>query len=160
MAQSGRAPVEFAGNIDGALAKVTCPEEAPWRRQPTDDDEHQLMIRQSRSAHRTIRRARTVIVYGLALACTVIGEAAAIPGRYCGNIVESGQLTGATQEEALQAAQARWSSRAGTLGPGYENWDSAGERALECEQEGRGTFKCTATGRPCLPPGAQPKDEM
>lgn len=189
MAQAGRTPVEFAGNFDGALAKMTCPEEAltaAWpvdlpdlhplqsegdesdapdnvicpRQHPTDDDEHQSMIRPSRPAHRTLKRARYAIGCAVALAAFASGEAAAIPGRYCGHIVESGQSSGATQEEALQAAQTRWSSRAGALGPGYENWDSAGERALECEKEAPGTFTCKATGRPCLPPGARPKVEM
>lgn len=125
-----------------------------------------------RTDNRAVRRARRdtlrrrvmdcgqVIWIASVLGAVTWSQAAALPGRYCGDLVESGRSSGATQEEALKAAQVWWSSRAGVLGPGYENWDSAGERAMECEKEGAGLFKCKATGRPCLPAGARPKVEM
>jgi hypothetical protein len=101
-----------------------------------------------------------MIAVALALAAAPWDQAEALPGRICGEPVESGQSTGATQEEALKAAEVWWSSRAGAVGPGYENWDSAGERAMECEKAIAGPFRCKATGRPCLPAGARPKVEM
>ena len=74
-----------------------------------------------------------------------------------GDPVESGLSSGATQEEALTAAQQWWSSRAGALGRGYESWDNADDRAMECSKDERGTFHCRATGRPCLPEGTLPE---
>lgn len=79
-------------------------------------------------------------------------------GRFCGDPVESGLSSGATQEEALTAAVQWWSSRAGSLGRGYERWDNADDQALECSQDGDGTFRCKASGRPCLPAGTLPEN--
>jgi hypothetical protein len=80
----------------------------------------------------------------------------ATAGKYCGDPVESGRSFGATQEEALVAAQKWWSSRAGALGRGYENWDNADDQSLECGKDGSGRFHCRATARPCLPAGTLP----
>lgn len=77
-------------------------------------------------------------------------------GKYCGDPIEGGLSSGATQEEALAAAQQWWSSRAGALGRGYESWDNADDRAMECRKDARGTFHCRASGRPCLPEGTLP----
>lgn len=112
------------------------------------------MSSQNRPGRHPMLNCIPVLSIALALAVAPCGGAAAHSGRACGELVESGQSSGATQEEALKAAQVWWSSRAGALGPGYENWDSAGERAMECEMEGAARFKCKATGRPCRPAGA------
>jgi hypothetical protein len=77
-------------------------------------------------------------------------------GKFCGDPVEGGKSSGTTHEEALVAAQKWWSSRAGALGRGYESWDNADDRALECTKGGDGTFYCKAEGRPCLPAGMLP----
>jgi hypothetical protein len=79
-------------------------------------------------------------------------------GKFCGDPVEGGSSSGATQEEAILAAQKWWSSRAGALGRGYEDWDNADDRALECSKGADGTFHCMAEGRPCLPPGVLPEN--
>lgn len=84
--------------------------------------------------------------------------AAAEAGKYCGDPVESGLAAGATQEEALAAAESWWSSRAGALGRGYERWDNAADQALECSRDDKGTFHCKATARPCLPEGTLPEN--
>lgn len=94
----------------------------------------------------------------LGLLATFPFSATAGAGKYCGDPLESGTSSGATQEEALAAAQQWWSSRAGALGRGYESWDNADDRALECSKDDRGTFHCKATGRPCLPEGTLPDD--
>jgi hypothetical protein len=91
---------------------------------------------------------------GLLLAAGAPASAQA--GKFCGDSVESGLSTGATQEEALLAAQKWWSSRAGALGRGYESWDNADDQALECGKDDKGQFQCKATGRPCLPEGILP----
>jgi hypothetical protein len=79
-------------------------------------------------------------------------------GKFCGDPVEGGKSSGPTQEEAVLAAQKWWSSRAGALGPGYENWDNADDRALECMKGRDGTFYCKAVARPCLPAGTLPEN--
>lgn len=94
------------------------------------------------------------LALGLAGAFFAAGEASA--GRFCGDLVESGISEGKTQKEAVEAAQKWWSSRAGASGPGYENWDLAEQRALECSNKADGSFRCKASGRPCLPDGVLP----
>ncbi len=96
-------------------------------------------------------------VLGAALAMVLL-PTSAMAGKFCGDPVEGGKSSGATQEEALQAAQKWWSSRAGALGRGYESWDNADDRALECTQGGDGTYYCKAAGRPCLPAGVLPEN--
>lgn len=93
------------------------------------------------------------ILFAIA-ALLIPGTASA--GKYCGDPIESGRSFGATQEEALVAAQKWWSSRAGALGRGYESWDNADDQSLECGQSNKGEFHCKATGRPCLPEGTLP----
>lgn len=89
---------------------------------------------------------------------TVAVSASVEAGKYCGAPVESGTSRGATQEEALNAAQKWWSSRAGALGRGFENWDNADDQALECAKDDQGAFHCHATARPCLPEGTLPEN--
>jgi hypothetical protein len=90
------------------------------------------------------------------VAAMLLGATGATAGKYCGDLVEGGKASGPTQEEALKAAQSWWSSRAGSLGRGYETWDNAEGRAMECSQDGQGMFFCRATGKPCLPDGTLP----
>lgn len=99
-----------------------------------------------------------VIVLGVALGIVAYLPDSAAAGRFCGDPVESGYSSGATQEEALGAAQKWWSSRAGALGRGYENWDNADKRAMECSKVDDGSFQCKAIGRPCLPEGMLPEN--
>jgi len=89
----------------------------------------------------------------LTAACT-----AAEAGKYCGDPLDGGLVSGVTQEEALIAAQKWWSSRAGALGRGYENWNNADDQALECSKDHLGKFRCQASARPCLPEGALPEN--
>lgn len=77
-------------------------------------------------------------------------------GKYCGDPVESGLTSDATQENAMIKAQKWWSSRAGALGRGYESWDNSDDRVMECSKDDRGVFHCKASGRPCLPDGTLP----
>lgn len=91
-----------------------------------------------------------------ALTCVAV-PAVAEAGKYCGDPVEGGVSSGPTQEEALVAAQKWWSSRAGALGRGYENWDNANDQALECSKDMKGDYQCKATARPCLPEGVLPE---
>ena len=85
-----------------------------------------------------------------------LSSAHAHEGRFCGDVVESGRASADTQEEALKKAEGWWSSRAGTSGRGYEHWEHARDRAMECTQDNAGKFYCKAKGRPCLPPGTLP----
>jgi hypothetical protein len=101
---------------------------------------------------------------GVGVAPAMLGAlmTAALPraagaGKYCGDPVESGTSSGTTQEEALMAAQKWWSSRAGALGRGFENWDNADDQALECSKDMNGDYRCKASARPCLPEGMPPE---
>lgn len=82
----------------------------------------------------------------------------AADGRFCGDPVESGLSSAETQEEALTKAERWWTSRAGAIGEGYEHWEHARDRAMECSKESDGTFQCKAIGTPCLPPGTLPEN--
>ena len=95
----------------------------------------------------------------LALSMSMLGllSVEASAGKYCGDPVEGGKAAAPTQEEALTAAQKWWSSRAGALGRGYENWNNAADQSMECTQDGKGQFHCRASGRPCLPEGTLPE---
>lgn len=85
-------------------------------------------------------------------------------GRFCADRVEGGAATGASEAEARTAAQSWWSSRAGALGRGYEDWSAAEDKRVECQEKNGGHVRCVASARPCLPegvlPNAVPKLEM
>ncbi len=98
------------------------------------------------------------VAWATALIIAFAHPAIAESERFCGDPVESGQSKGQTQEEAMAAAQQWWSSRAGALGRGYQNWDFADDRSVECGREPDGSFSCKATGRPCLPAGVLPEN--
>lgn len=100
--------------------------------------------------------ARTAAALGAVLLLLAPGHAH--EGRFCGDFVESGRSSGDTQDEALTKAEGWWSSRAGTFGRGYENWEHARDRSMECSQDNAGKYYCKAKGRPCLPPGALPEN--
>ena len=92
----------------------------------------------------------------LIVAMMVVAPVSSFADKYCGDPVEGGKASAPTQEEALLAAQKWWSSRAGSLGAGYEDWNNANDQALECTKDLKGHFHCTATARPCLPEGTLP----
>jgi hypothetical protein len=95
----------------------------------------------------------TAALMALLIAAAASGAEA---GKYCGDPVESGLTSEATQEKAMIKAQEWWSSRAGALGRGYESWDNSDDRAMECSKDARGMFRCKASGRPCLQDGTLP----
>lgn len=100
---------------------------------------------------------RTLWALGAVLLVLAFDDARAA-GRFCGDPVESGRASGATQDEALTKAEGWWSSRAGALGRGYERWENARDRAMECGKDDAGAFHCMVTGTPCLPPGVLPEN--
>ncbi|CAA2137854.1 hypothetical protein [Hyphomicrobium sp. ghe19] len=93
-----------------------------------------------------------------AVACTfAVPVTAAGSGKFCRDVVKSGEASGKTEEEAKAAATSWWSSRAGSLGKGYELWDHAKDKSLNCHPGPFGAdFKCTASAKPCLPEGLLP----
>lgn len=96
----------------------------------------------------------------IALAFSVAFFGAPLPslaGIFCGDRVTGGAASGPNKEEASQAAVSWWSSRAGALGPGYENWDAATEKRILCTESENGKFACTASAKPCLPEGQIPE---
>ena len=83
--------------------------------------------------------------------------AAASAASLCTAVVESGWATAATEPEARDRAILWWSSRAGTLGRGYESWDRAQRKTVECETLAASRIRCRAVAVPCLPDGQLPK---
>ncbi len=78
---------------------------------------------------------------------------------FCEAVVKSGWASGKTEAEAKNAATTWWSSRAGSLGAGYEVWERAKDKSLSCHTGGpSGTVKCIASAKPCLPEGKLPND--
>ncbi|MBS0235307.1 MAG: hypothetical protein JSR99_17705 [Proteobacteria bacterium] len=77
---------------------------------------------------------------------------------FCKGAVKSGVASGKTEAEAKAAATKWWSSRAGALGEGYQDWDRAKDKSLICHPGPFETFKCTASAKPCLPEGKLPDD--
>ena len=102
----------------------------------------------------------TVWVIGPLTACVVSAAAiytvTAEAGCFCADRVEGGSSSGATEALAQDAAIVWWSSRAGALGKGYENWASASDKKMSCDKQPDGSAKCTASARPCLPDGVLP----
>lgn len=104
-----------------------------------------------------MRRASARAAAALGAVLTLFPEGAHA-GRFCGDPLESGLASGATQEEALTKAEGWWSSRAGALGRGYESWANARDRAMECSKDIGGKFQCKVIGTPCLPRGVLPEN--
>jgi hypothetical protein len=77
---------------------------------------------------------------------------------FCGPVVKSGISSGTTEAEAKAAAMTWWSSRAGSLGEGYQVWNRAKDKSLSCHPGPFNTFKCIASAKPCLPDGILPDD--
>jgi hypothetical protein len=98
---------------------------------------------------------------GVFLATTLLVLGAASNGHaetFCGASVKSGVASGKTEAEAKAAATTWWSSRAGALGEGYQNWDRAKDKSLNCHPGPFDTVKCTASAKPCLPDGKLPDE--
>lgn len=78
---------------------------------------------------------------------------------FCAEPTRSGFAEAATKSEAENAAIAWWASRAGAMGRGYEHWDNAADRKVDCREHTNGRFKCQATAKPCLPDGVVPEND-
>jgi hypothetical protein len=76
---------------------------------------------------------------------------------FCKAPVESGWASASSESEARHRAVLWWQSRAGAIGPGYENWDRARKKSILCVPRGAGKrIKCKAVASPCLPDGVLP----
>jgi hypothetical protein len=84
----------------------------------------------------------------------------AVAGAFCGDRLEGGWASGSTENEARDAAVQWWSSRAGSVGRGYEHWESAADKNVQCKgaNDGGSSAKCIASARPCLPDGVVPEN--
>lgn len=78
---------------------------------------------------------------------------------FCAEPTQSGFAEAATKVEAEKAAISWWASRAGALGRGYEHWDNAADKKVDCREHTNGRFKCQATAKPCLPEGVAPEND-
>lgn len=78
---------------------------------------------------------------------------------FCAEPTQSGYADAASKGEAEMAAITWWASRAGALGRGYEHWDNAADRKVDCREHTNGRFTCQASARPCLPDGVAPEND-
>ena len=101
-------------------------------------------------------RASGSLLAALGALVLYVQTAAADEGHFCGDAVESGRSSGDTRDEAEIKAKGWWSSRAGTSGRGYQHWEHARDKSVECTEDNAGKVYCKAKGRPCLPPGTMP----
>lgn len=107
-----------------------------------------------------------VATVALNLLAVSVSAALIVPGmtnfahaeKFCGPDMQSGEASGKTEAEAKAAATAWWSSRAGSLGKGYEFWDAAKDQNVSCHPGPFGTVKCKASAKPCLREGQLPDD--
>jgi hypothetical protein len=98
-----------------------------------------------------------------AIALTIVVAAGAAPSTghaelLCGAMVKSGVASGKTEAEAKSAATTWWTSRAGALGEGYQEWDHAKNKSVSCHAGPFNTFKCRASAEPCRPDDSKPVD--
>lgn len=98
---------------------------------------------------------RYAVASWLALGLAVSSAAAA---QFCGEKLEGGAVLRPTEAEARKDAENWWVSRAGTLGEGFQNWATAQDKDIKCSEKAGGSFRCTASARPCLPEGEVPRE--
>jgi hypothetical protein len=83
---------------------------------------------------------------------------AAKAAQYCGERLEGGAVMRATEAEARKDAENWWISRAGSLGKGFQDWNMAQDKKVDCAPKANGSVRCTASAKPCLPEGTLPSD--
>lgn len=82
----------------------------------------------------------------------------AAAGQYCGERLEGGAVMRPTEEAARKDAESWWTSRAGSLGKGFQDWAIAQDKKVECAKKADGSVRCVASAKPCLPEGTLPSD--
>lgn len=69
--------------------------------------------------------------------------------RTCAQRLQSEVVTAPTELEGKKLALEQWRAQAAKLGPGYDGWHVAAEKALKCFPKDGG-FECMAVGTPCV----------
>lgn len=90
------------------------------------------------------------------LLCIAPSQVAA--AQYCGGPLEGGAVTRPTEAEARKDAENWWTSRAGSVGKGFQDWSIAQDKKINCTKKTDGTYRCVASAKPCLPEGTLPSD--
>jgi len=90
------------------------------------------------------------LVWALAL-WGLLAEPSAAAVRRCHGMISSRIAHAATEVDARKAAMAEWLAKAAALGPGFDRWQLAADRALQCyPAKAGGGFDCIAIGAPCV----------
>ncbi len=85
-----------------------------------------------------------------AFAALIAASAAASAAvRTCGQRLQSEVVVAPTELEGKKRALEQWRTQAAKLGPGYDGWHVAAEKALKCFPKDGG-FQCMAVGLPCV----------
>lgn len=108
-----------------------------------------------------VKHSRVLVALSLAALCGVTSAdmRAAFAAGFCADPVQGGNASGESKEAAEKAAISWWSSRAGSVGRGYETWANAKDQKVDCKQATNGTFSCRASARPCLADGVVPEND-
>lgn len=104
-----------------------------------------------------IDRSIGALFCDLVISAGCFGGDAGSAAAFCGDRLEGGVATATSEDEARKAAISWWQSRAGSLGRGYEHWETADDRDVSCRRDANGKVACVASGRPCLPDGVLPE---
>jgi len=102
--------------------------------------------------------AKFSILFLLCGLASVFAPTSGVAGRFCADRIDGGLASGSTEQEAREAAITWWSSRAGALGKGYQDWAAAEDKEITCQAKSEGVAACKAAGRPCLPEGTLPEN--
>lgn len=107
-----------------------------------------------------VKHSRGLVALSLAALCGLaLADMQVAAVGFCADPVQGGNASGASQEAAVTAAISWWSSRAGSIGRGYETWANAKDQKVDCKQATNGTFSCRASARPCLADGVVPEND-
>lgn len=101
------------------------------------------------------------MIHRVVLATLALHGLAVLPlqaAQFCGERLEGGAVLRPTEAEARRDAQSWWVSRAGALGKGFQDWDTAQDRIIVCAPKTNGQVRCHASAKPCLPEDALPSD--
>lgn len=94
---------------------------------------------------------KTIAIYIMAGYVIFSGTNAEAAVRRCGALISSDVVTAKDELSAKKQALEQWMGKTKALGPGFDSWRLAIDRALKCfpAKSGRG-FDCMAVASPCI----------
>jgi hypothetical protein len=84
------------------------------------------------------------------LATLVLTSYAGAAVRRCGELTSSDVVQAADEQTGKMKALELWTAKALKLGPGFDSWRLAVDRALKCFPGKAGGYECMAVASPCI----------